>query len=145
MGFDWNFLFWTIVHRYTFLLCCPPSSLISRKFSKTIGILQGDIDALESEKLGLEQRLSDQTKKTILSDVTGRTLGGRGSPYSGSPYGSPYGSPFVGRRGSGGVGAGGSVRVAGGPPEPAGGATEVVVQESPLLLSKVCRVWIFYL
>ncbi len=117
-----------------------------RKFSKTIEILQGDIEALENDKAALEKRLDHQTKKTMLSDVTTgrRSLGGRPSPYT-SPYGSPFGSPFVGRRGVQSPAGGGAVGVEGGEGTvmasgavaSEGDAERVLIPESPLLLVKV--------
>ncbi len=111
----------------------------NRKFSKTIEILQGDIEALENEKSGLEKRLEHQTKKT----TSRRSLGGRASPYT-SPYHSPFASPFIARRGvqaaAGGpvgVEGGGSAMVATVEEGAEGDAQQAMVPDSPLLLAKV--------
>ena len=73
-----------------------------RKFNKTIEILQGDIEALETDKNEMEKKLDQQTRKGMMPDLASRRLGPRGSPYA-----SPFGSPFISRRVSSGV-AGGS-------------------------------------
>lgn len=124
---------------------------IPRKFHRTIEILQGDIENLESDKLSLEKKLDLQTKKTLLSDISvgRRTLGGRGSPYS-SPYSSPFGSPFAGRRGPiPGVGGGVSAAAGGGVEGAAGevgeGAQQVVIENPPLLLARVRTILCFSL
>ena len=117
--------------------------ILLRKFNRTIEILQGDIENLESDKLSLEKKLDLQTKKTMLSDtsVGRRTLGGRGSPYS-SPFSSPFGSPFAGRRAPipgvvGGVSAATGGVVEGAAGESGEMAQQVVIQNPPLLLARV--------
>lgn len=109
-------------------------SLTIRKFNKTIEILQGDIEALENEKINLEKKL-DQSKKTgLLADIT---VGRRGRS-------SPFGSPFASRKG--GVSpsvsseAGGAVSASGGD----GGPSEQALQ-SPLLLARVGQLGLDFL
>ncbi len=96
---------------------------LSRKFNKTIEILQGDIEALENDKTLLEKKVEIQSKRGILSDITvagRRTLGGRGSPYS-----SPFSSPNISHRDSGSVSA------------VSEGVTVDNTLQTPLLLSRV--------
>ena len=113
--------------------------ILPRKFSRTIEILQGDIENLEHDKQTLEKRLDIQTKKTMLSDISAgrRTLGGRGSPYS-----SPFGSPFSARKGplpgaGGGISPGTDVGVESADGNSGDGAEQMVIQNSPLLLARV--------
>lgn len=101
-----------------------------RKFNKTIEILQGDIEALENDKSSLEKRVEQQSKRTVLSDITvagRRTLGGKGSPYS-----SPFTSPFTVRKEASGVKSGN-----GGPDGSGEGVTLDQALQTPLLLSRV--------
>jgi hypothetical protein len=56
-----------------------------------------------------------------------RTLGGQGHPYGSSPYQSPGASPYVGRK---------SADAASAPQDE--GAEPVALEQSPLLLSRVC-------
>ena len=101
-----------------------------RKFNKTIEILQGDIEALENDKCSLEKRVEQQSKRTVLSDITvagRRTLGGKGSPYS-----SPFGSPYIARKEISGV--------RGGDGGAEGSGESVTLEQTlqtPLLLSRV--------
>ena len=110
-----------------------PSLLSTRKFNKTIEILQGDIEALENEKLSLEKKL-DQSKKTSLSDIT---VGRRSR-------GSPFGSPFAARKtgitasvSASVVEVGGAVSVSAG----VGGDSAEQALQSPLLLARVSTFW----
>ena len=105
-----------------------------------MAILQGDIESLENERLSLEQKLDQTSRKSVLADIKLgaskiRTLGGQGSPYGASPYQSPAASPFIGRRGVG------VAATAGGGEEGATGARAVgageQVDQNPLLLSQV--------
>ena len=116
----------------THKLCTTVDVALCRKFNKTIEILQGDIEALETDKSEMEKKLDQQARKGMMADVTGRRLGPRGSPYS-----SPFSSPFISRRVSGGVAAGG-----GGTAAAEGSDTSVArgdqqMLQSPLLLSRV--------
>ncbi|XP_070612894.1 dynactin subunit 1 isoform X2 [Erythrolamprus reginae] len=84
-----------------------------KEFEETMDALQADIDQLESEKLELKQRLSNQSKRTI--------EGLRGGP-------PPSGIASVISSIAGGVGAG---QVMG------GGSGPVQVKDSPLLLQQI--------
>ena len=107
-----------------------------RKFNKTIEILQGDIESLETDKNEMEKKLDQQTRKGMMADVTGRRLGPRGSPFS-----SPFSSPFISRRVSSGMTAGGgTVAGAEGSDTAAVGGDQQTLQ-SPLLLARVRNVW----
>uniref|UniRef100_A0A8C5RV48 Dynactin subunit 1 n=1 Tax=Laticauda laticaudata TaxID=8630 RepID=A0A8C5RV48_LATLA len=83
-----------------------------KEFEETMDALQADIDQLESEKLELKQRLSNQSKRTI--------EGLRGAP--------PSGIASVISSIAGGVGAS-QVMV--------GGSGPVQVKDSPLLLQQI--------
>lgn len=108
---------------------CVCVTIQCRKFNKTIEILQGDIESLETDKCSLEKKVELHSKRGVLSDITvagRRTLGGKGSPYH-----SPFSSPSVSRREESG-GVGGSVRSGGGE-----GVTLNNTLQTPLLLSRV--------
>ncbi|KAM6441115.1 dynactin subunit 1 isoform 1-T1 [Liasis olivaceus] len=88
-----------------------------KEFEETMDALQADIDQLESEKLELKQRLSNQSKRTI--------EGLRGAPPSGI---ASVISSIAGEEQQRGVGAG-QVLV--------GGSGPVQVKDSPLLLQQI--------
>ena len=101
-----------------------------RKFNKTIEILQGDIEALETDKYEIEKKLDQQTRKGMVPDISGRRLGPRGSPYA-----SPFGSPFISRRVSSGM-VGGATGAVGEEGDTAVGDQQQALQNS-LLLARV--------
>ncbi|XP_037754421.1 dynactin subunit 1 isoform X10 [Chelonia mydas] len=88
-----------------------------KEFEETMDALQADIDQLESEKMELKQRLTNQSKRTI--------EGLRGSPASGI---ASIVSGIAGEEQQRGVGAG-QVMV--------GGSGPVQVKDSPLLLQQI--------
>ena len=100
-----------------------------RKFKRTIEILQGDIEALEVDKNEMEKKLDQQTRKSMMPDITGRRYGSRGSPFA-----SPMGSPFISRRVSGGMASGAGGEGQGGE---AGGDQLQAALQNPLLLARV--------
>lgn len=94
---------------------------VCRKFNKTIEILQGDIEGLENDKLALERKLDQESKKSMLADTTtGRRL-------RGSSFGSAFGLQRPKERS--GEGAPGAHQEGAQPP--------VGVSASPLLLARV--------
>nr|XP_060635459.1 dynactin subunit 1 isoform X3 [Anolis sagrei ordinatus] len=95
-------------------------SLLKKKekeFEETMDALQADIDQLESEKLELKQRLSNQSKRTI--------EGLRGAPPSGI---ASVISGITGEEQQRGLGAGQMMM---------GGSGPVQVKDSPLLLQQI--------
>ena len=104
---------------------------ICRKFNKTIEILQGDIEALETDKNEMEKKLDQQARKSMMPDI-GRRYGSRGSPFA-----SPFGSPFISRRVSGGVASGASDTAEGGEAAPGTGDQQQAALQNPLLLARV--------
>lgn len=110
------------------------------QFQQTVAILQGDIEALENERMNLEKKLDQTSRKGVLGDLKLttriRTLGGSGSPYGSSPYQSPVTSPYGGRRGAGNavLTARASDSSIG---DGAGSESTESVEQSPLLLSRV--------
>lgn len=94
---------------------------LCRRFNKTIEILQGDIESLENDKLALERKLDQESKKSILAETTtGRRL-------RGSSFGNAFGLQRPAERR--GEGAAGAQQEEAQPP--VGG------QASPLLLARV--------
>ena len=54
---------------------------VCRKFKKTIEILQGDIETLESEKMMAERKLDQESKKAILAETSTTSRRLRGSSF----------------------------------------------------------------
>ena len=107
-----------------------------RKFNKTIEILQGDIETLETDKSEMEKKLDQQTRKSMMPDITGRRYGSRGSPFA-----SPFGSPFISRRVSGRVitDVGDAAAEGGEAAAGTGGDQQSATLQNPLLLARVRR------
>ena len=96
---------------------------VCRKFNKTIEILQGDIEALENDKLAAERKLDQETQKAMRVD-TPSTRRLRGASF-GNTLGLQEGR-------SGAEGAAGAQQP---------GAQQASVDAaaaSPLLLARVC-------
>lgn len=123
-------------------MCTTVTSLLSRQYQETIAILQQDIEALETDRTDLEKKLDQTAKKGVLSDIKListkiKTLGGRGSPYGGSPLlQSPASSPYVGRRAAGPSVAAGAAED-GGATAGSSDSMESMDLQNPLLLSRV--------
>lgn len=117
---------------YNALLFSPMQMYTCRKFNKTIEILQGDIESLETDKSEMEKKLDQQARKSMMPDIAGHRYGNRGSPFA-----SPFGSPFISRRVSRGLSSNPSdtsVASEGGS-DVAGSADQQ--QQNPLLLARV--------
>ena len=95
---------------------------ICRKFKKTIEILQEDIESLENDKMAIERKLDQESKKTMLADTaTTRRM-------RGASFGNAFGLQRKEER-RGGEGAAGEQQEGAQPP--------VDGAASPLLLARV--------